>query len=236
MLKRQGLWGICFMKHVVRMVIPILLLLTGLILISTLRVSARVSLAVATPSCDPATATPTRPHRPPPEVTPMIIATASPDAQPVQYMSMVMNAAFRYTIPARVTGRILEAGVPRSNTVVRLAEVWCRDYQQREGCCMLFDEAFDPGDCTEVDGSYELVVEGWQLRNVKGWLLIAGRMDQDDYCLVYDDLDDVIEVVPGYTFDAGTAEVSLNNGYCSSDPEGDDQQSEIYTFPLGGQR
>ena len=235
MFNRQGVIAIGFMKHVVRMAIPILLLLTGLILGSTLRVSARESLAVTTPSREPITATPTRPHRPPPEVTPVIVATASPEVQPVQYMSMVMNAAFRFTIPARVTGRILEAGEPRGNTVVRLAEVWCRDFQQRAGCCMLFDEAFDPGDCTEVDGSYELVIEGWQLRNVKGWLLIAGRIDQDDYCMVYDDFDDLIEVVPGYTYDAGTAEVSLINGYCLSDPEGDHRQPEIFQFPLDGE-
>jgi hypothetical protein len=218
------------------MIVPLVVLFSGLILISTLRVSARGSLAVATPSGKVITATPTRPLRTPPAVTPMIVATASPDAQPAQYMSMVMNAAFPLTIPARVTGRILEDGRPRADTVVRLAEVWCSDYEACLDCCILLDEAFDPGDCTEADGSYEMVVAGWYLRNVRGWVLIAGHIDQDDYFLVYEDFDDVIEVIPGYTFDAGAADVSLNNGYCLSGPEKDDGPGKTYTLSLDGQK
>jgi len=132
------------------------------------------------------------------------------------YLPLIHNKVPLSFVPARVVGKLVDAdGNPKANTIVRLAEVWCTNYDLKYNCAVLLDLANDPADCTNQNGEYELSIDAWYLENVKGWLFLSGDVINGDYQLHYSSYDDIIEVYSGQIHDMGNVITIVNNETCN---------------------
>lgn len=131
------------------------------------------------------------------------------------YLPLIHNNIPLSFVPAKVVGKLVDNdSQPVLNTIVRLAEVWCENYDTKEDCVVLLDLANDPGACTDSNGNYSMLVKDWYLVNVGGWILISGDIVGGDYKIHYSSYDDIIEVYSGQVYDAGTKVTHVNSNIC----------------------
>lgn len=132
------------------------------------------------------------------------------------YLPLIHNKIPLSFVPARVVGRLVDIdGNPKAGTIVRLAEIWCTNYDLKYNCVVLLDLANDPGDCTDKNGEYELPIRAWYLENVKGWLFLSGDVINGDYQLHYSSYDDIIEVYSGQIYDMGDVTTYVTSETCN---------------------
>lgn len=178
-------------------------------------ISAEVGSALEVPTPFPEeTPTPyTGPQRP-------------PEGTSQLYFPLVFKDGYPAMLPVHITGRILQAdGKPYAGQIVRAAEVWCenfnlQDYDGRVGCAVVLDMAFDPGSCTDENGRFDLVVDGWFLERVPYWILVVGNVEYYDYEIIYNGIwaESVIRIWPGHEYDRGEIVSEVSRSWCPVGP------------------